>query len=117
MRVEGSDIFHWGYLDNTMIQHAPPKNKCLAEMCSGSEEGSDLRRMFFVSLDSRLESHKLEEDEGTLFTREREENVNHRERGKTVNNPEKGKTVNIRERGKTVNIRERGKTVNQYTHI
>ena len=31
-------------------------------MCSGSEEGSYLRFMTFVSLDSRLESDKEEED-------------------------------------------------------
>ena len=38
------------------------QNNCLTEMCSGSEEGSYVRFMTFVSLDSRLESDKEEED-------------------------------------------------------
>ena len=36
-----------------------------AEMCSGSEEGSYLRLMTFVSLTSRLESNKEGDDEVT----------------------------------------------------
>jgi len=33
-------------------------------MCSGSEEGTYLRLIDFVSLNSRLESNKEEEEEG-----------------------------------------------------
>jgi len=37
---------------------------CIAEMCSGSEEGSYLRLIDFLSLNSRLETNKEEEDRG-----------------------------------------------------
>jgi len=40
------------------------ENNYFTEMCSGSEEGSYLRLIDFLSLNSRLESNK-EEEEGT----------------------------------------------------
>jgi len=43
------------------------KNNCLAEMWSGSEEGSYLRLIdFFVSLNSGLENHKEEKGKVTV---------------------------------------------------
>jgi hypothetical protein len=42
------------------------KNSCLAEMWSGSNEGSYLRLIHPVSLNSRLESYEEEDDEKDL---------------------------------------------------
>ena len=39
------------------------KNNYCAEMCSGSEEGLYVRRMDFLSLNSRLKSNKEEEED------------------------------------------------------
>ena len=56
--------FGWAPLlwDVHFRQVRPLQNNCLAEMWSGSEEGSYLRFKGFVLLNSRLESNKEEEE-------------------------------------------------------
>jgi len=46
-----------------LLSSAQFKNNFFTEMCSGSEAGSHLRLIYFVSLNSRLECNKEEEVE------------------------------------------------------